>query len=786
MSLETASSTNTSSQRDREPELQKMREELRPGQQSLADWQGGELAVSAVPGSGKSHGMAIAAAIAIARNRLHPKRQLIVVTFTRSAAASIKSKIRDRLRQLQLPAGGFVVHTLHGLALNIASRHPDLSRLNLESSTLIAPNQGHRLLKTAVDRWIATYPSRYKILLEGSNFDGEETERLRRQSALRTEILPGLANAVIREAKSSGILPEDLWRISENARDEYNILAIAAGLYEESERLMKARNFIDYDDMILAALRVLDNPHIRRLWQNQIFAVFEDEAQDSTPLQSRLLEILAADGEGERGRGGEGEKINLVRVGDPNQAINSTFTPADPIYFNQFCDRTQAENALATMNQAGRSAQIIIDAANFMLRWTNEKWQEEFKVQNVNFKVDATPATPFRLQDIAPVAPGDAQGNPDRIGNGLEIRIPNDIYHTVELMRDRILQLYQDNKDYSSAILVRENRQGRFLAEQLAPLQREHKIRLYEVGELERHSQIPEEILKLLHFLDRPHSPDALKSALEVLEARQRIPAQDLNLLATQPEQFLYPGILDSPQKPAAARASRYCRNLLRARLELPPYHLISFLGMTLQYQGSELATVQKLGDRIAHQLNRQHSLKAILEALEEIVTSERFEGVEEDSDDRYSRPGQLTIITMHKAKGLDWDCVFLPFLHEDLIPGKPWIPNAAKFLGDFTLAEVARAQIRTALHQQYLEGYSDAAQLPQPLEAWEQACKLKKAEEYRLLYVAMTRAKRLLWMSAARQAPFSWGGWQPGGNLQGKIPCPVIPALLQKFPAAN
>ena len=61
-----------------------LRDSLRAGQRPLADWQGGSLAVSAVPGAGKSTGMATAAAIAIARHQLNLRRQLVVVTFTRS------------------------------------------------------------------------------------------------------------------------------------------------------------------------------------------------------------------------------------------------------------------------------------------------------------------------------------------------------------------------------------------------------------------------------------------------------------------------------------------------------------------------------------------------------------------------------------------------------------------------------------------------------------------------------------------------------------------------------
>ena len=61
--------------------------------------------------------------------------------------------------------------------------------------------------------------------------------------------------------------------------DHYSLLAIAAGLYEQYEKLMKSRNYIDYDDMILGALKVLEDNVICQQWQQQIFGVFEDEAQ---------------------------------------------------------------------------------------------------------------------------------------------------------------------------------------------------------------------------------------------------------------------------------------------------------------------------------------------------------------------------------------------------------------------------------------------------------------------------------------------------------------------------
>ncbi|MBD1915765.1 MULTISPECIES: ATP-dependent helicase [Cyanophyceae] len=757
---------------NREAVLAEIRAGLRRGQQELADWTGGRLAVSAVPGSGKSTGMAAAAAIAIARHQLHLNRQLVLVTFTRSAAANLKAKVRGHLKMLGLPQTSFTVSTLHGLALTIATRNPELSNLNLDTLTLVSPSQNNRMLRACVEQWIVANPNLYSRLIEGRQFDGEETEQLRRQSVLRTEVLPSLAHTVIREAKSSGLMPAALLDLAQNVNhalpgdvEDYDVLTIAAGLYDRYQALLSQRGWIDYDDMILGALRTLDDPDSRRFWQGRSFAVFEDEAQDSSPLQTRLLTLLAADPDNPDG------EPNLVRVGDPNQAINSTFTPADPVFFNQFCDDCRIQGHLVTMDQAGRSSGIIMAAANRMLAWVNQAQV-------------AGPETPFRNQAIAPVDPDDPQigANPEPLGAGLEILSPPTTLDSVKLIAQRVSALYTENPDISFAILVREGRQGQFIGnllrdpEQVGVDLPAMGLKFYDVGEQDRQTQVPEEMLTLLQFVERPHSADRLKGALRVLVDRQRVPTQDLNALARAPEQFLYPGPLDAPPDTEAARiARRYCAGLLRSRLELPPYSLFSFIGLTLGYNQSELATADKLAARVSQQIRNDDTLAAAIAVLQDIVGSERFTAVDtEDTDSLYTRPGQLTLITMHKAKGLDWDVVFLPFLHDKTIPGTLWVPPQGEFLGDFTLAEVARAQIRAHAHAGFAPGQGE---IPDIISAWEQAKHLKAAEEYRLLYVAMTRAKRLLWMSAAQQAPFTWSKPE---NVQTANPCPVLPVLRQ------
>lgn len=765
---------------ERSFQLQKIVDSLRPGQKSLALWRSGPLAVSAVPGSGKSTGMAAGAAIAIAHHQLHARKQLVLVTFTRSAAANLKAKVRQHLRELSLPLNSFVVHTLHGLALNIASRHPEISGINLspldsEGTTLVSPTQSHRLIRLAVERWIDQHPLDYQRLIEGNGFDGEETERLQRQSVLRTEVLPALAHTVIHEAKSSGLLPAALTEIGQTMQvavpegaADYDVVAIASGLYTHYQALLASNGLIDYDDMILAALKTLEEPDLRQLWQSRVFAIFEDEAQDSSPLQTELLKVLAGDPHD------PAQPPNLVRVGDPNQAINSTFTPADPVFFNQFCDRCQEISRLATIEQAGRSCDSIMSAANFTLNWVNRH--------------GATPA--FRSQDILPVGPNDPQpnANPDPIGEGVELVRPKQITETVQKLARRVADAFAQDPDLSAAVLVREARQGKFIREILEDPEQlgfdfsKTGIEIFDVGQRDRKTHIPQEILALLQFIERPHSSDNIKAALRVLVSRQLIPTQDLNPLSANPEQFLYPGPLDAPpQTQAAQQARRYCAALIRARLELPAYHLISFLGLTLSYDQSELATADKLAARIAQQTLEDSTLAAMLTALQELLSSERFRAVEaEDTESQFTRPGQLTIMTMHKAKGLDWDMVCLPFLHKRNIPGEAWIPQQMKFLGDFGLDEVARAQLRAHTHATYAaeaQNYRPAP-IPDIETAWQQASNLKRNEEYRLLYVAMTRAKRLLWMSAAKQAPFTWSN---ADNLQDADPSPVFTALLRE-----
>ncbi len=740
-------------------------DQLRLEQKKLTDWEGGQLAVSAVPGSGKTHSLAVGSAIAIAKNKLNQEFYLLIVTYTRSATTKIKQEITKQLAKLGLPPIGFSVQTIHALALNIASQYPNLSQLNLDSTTLIDPNPSHDMIKNTVEKWINKNWQDWQTLIEGKdNLKIEDSEKLRRQLVLRSQILPNLAYSLIKEAKSSGLSSNELANFNEYSReDKYNLLKMGGDLYREYEILMKQNNFIDYEDMILGALRVLENNQARDLWQQQIFAVFEDEAQDSTPLQGKLINILATTEDGSQ---------NLIRVGDPNQAINSTFTTADPLYFRKFCENLELQKNLVTMTKAGRSSEIIIKIANYFLDTVNKETQ---KNNSKSIKL------PFRQQYIELVAKNDPQlnANPQPEDKGVEIYLHHyDIYKTVTAIGDRLTKLFCNEEKLdakNAAVLVKENKQGKFVYQKLQYLE-EKGIKVKLVSDGNNYGYLLEEILTLLKFIQTPHSTTYFEKTLAILKERKSLQIENLSQLSIYPEILLYPTVIDKTPENDYQKVQKYLCSLLKAKLELPNHRLIPFIGLLLNYDGSQLATLEKLSEEINQEISKKSSLKMMILELMTMVRNNNFQGIEEENDDLYTKKGQVTIITMHKSKGLDWDYVFLPFLNRKMFPSKPYVLEEAEFLGDFSLPDIARNILRFVVHSNYEN--KEFTTLPSLLEAWEETEKLTKAESYRLLYVAITRAKSLLWMSACNKAPFSWKKFKVEDDihrLSNDKPCSIL-----------
>src|SRR5690606_38183895 len=174
--------------------------------------------------------------------------------------------------------------------------------------------------------------------------------------------------------------------------------------------------------------------------------VLEDEAQDSVPLQEVLLDQLT------------GPEGNWVRVGDPNQAITSTFTAAHPRFFSRFIDRPDV--TAKTLPNSGRSAPLIIGAANAMLNWTID-----------NHPVPEVRRDAFRRQDIMPTPPGDSQPHPPDSEAAMRIRVYR---HREDDELPAVAQLAveytRQRPDHTIAILVPTHVTGYSIAQHLDAL----------------------------------------------------------------------------------------------------------------------------------------------------------------------------------------------------------------------------------------------------------------------------------------------------------------------------
>jgi DNA helicase-2/ATP-dependent DNA helicase PcrA len=163
------------------------------------------------------------------------------------------------------------------------------------------------------------------------------------------------------------------------------------GIYGRCQAALIAGGVLDFDDLVWRAADLLDqSPEPVQMLRRRRPFVLEDEAQDSVPLRSYLLETLA------------GPAGNWVRVGDPNQAIASTFTAARPRDFRAFLARTAAQ--LHALAESGRSGRRIIGMPNRLVYLSSRHHPlAEFEQQV------------FSPQHIAPTPPDDPQPNrPDQ------------------------------------------------------------------------------------------------------------------------------------------------------------------------------------------------------------------------------------------------------------------------------------------------------------------------------------------------------------------------------------
>src|SRR5947207_6988798 len=246
--------------------------DLNPAQREAVLHTEGPLLVIAGAGSGKTRVLTYRVAHLISACGVKPN-EILAITFTNKAAGEMRTRLESLLGDT---ARRIWILTFHAACGRILRRE--------------APRLGYRSNFTIYDQ--ADQVRLVKACLE-------ELERDPKR------FVPRGIHAQISNAKNQLIGPEEYRRRVSSFYDQ-----TVAEVYELYQRRLHASNAVDFDDLLMLTVDVLERfPEALERWQNAFRYVLVDEYQDTNHAQYRLLQLLAA------------EHRNICVVGDPDQSV---------------------------------------------------------------------------------------------------------------------------------------------------------------------------------------------------------------------------------------------------------------------------------------------------------------------------------------------------------------------------------------------------------------------------------------------------------------------------------
>ncbi len=738
----------------------------RPGQREVLAFSGGKMGVSAVPGSGKTRTLAELAA-RLVREKVGDDQEVLVVTLVNSAVDNFRGRINESIRQYGLlPNFGYRVRTLHGLSHDIVRERPGLVGLS-EDFGIIDERESDAIREEAVETWLRANPDAMDLYFS-PDLEGNRAQWVKRSR------WPALARDVaadfIKRAKdlqaAPEVLLEHLTLLESNAGSgstgslpqSPSLAWMGAEIYADYQRSLAYRGVVDFDDLIRLALEALqrDPDYLARL-QHRWPYILEDEAQDSSELQEKILRLLV------------GENGNWVRVGDPNQAIYNTFTNADPRFLRDYLEESNVNDV--TLQESGRSQPAVIELANRLLDWA----MAEHPTAEVRRRA-------FHHQHIKPTSPGDPQPNPPTNRAAVQL-VMDDFTPEAELRAvvDSLEGWLPAHSDRTVAVLVPRNQRGF----ELTDLLKQRGIRYVELLRSTSATRQTAGVLgNLLRCLADPISARKLSTAFQVWRRDDRDDAEANTLMETVArrirgcravEAYLWPHAdhdwltslapdLGGDEWALLTEFREIACRWHRAAI-LPIDQLILTLANDLFRQPAELALAHKLavllqGVADAHPTYR---LPELVEELAVIARNERrFLGFASEDTGFEPPAGSVTVATMHKAKGLEWDRVYLVSVNNYSFPSgmahDTYIAERWFVRDHLNLEAEALAQLNALVGLPSAESAGASASREPGTEgqATRQARLDYIAERLRLLYVGITRARQDLiisWNTGRRQA---------------------------------
>ena len=696
----------------------------REDQLPIINYEGGKMAVPAVPGAGKTFIVTNLVA-KLLQEKKQGKGKILILTYMNSAVNNFKVRIKKILEEKNIEEkNSYEVMTIHSLAVKIIKEKPEIVMLN-EDFNIADDLQKTMILNECINNFkINGGEKAFRFFLK----EQKDVEWAQRQLDAWENGFYDLVQNTISELKYKDIKPQKLEQyLNENRR---GILKIILPIYKQYEKQLKSNGLLDYDDMLILAYKILSmDEDLKRKYQNKYEYVFEDECQDSNEIQGKIIGLICE------------EHKNLVRVGDINQSITGTFSSSDPKFFKEFIEES---DFCYKMDMSNRSSKDIINLANELVRYVTQNLQEECRDALEEMNIKTVPKNMGYKENPEP--------DKYQINYKYYETFDKEIEQSVKFVRN----IHKKYPDKSIGILVPYNDHINLVAKELI----KEDLEFEELGPNSlRKRRVIDNIALIIDFILNCDNIDKLIEVLDkvYIKTDNKEGKKDfLQLLKENNytvENLLYDKdyskniIIDINSD--LYESFLYGLESLKNIIEYPLTRvdkLILFIGDTLLIEKEERAIVDYLGFYVKYLQSENNNINLqqiynLLSDRKNRVFSYIIEIVSEiNGYEPY--PGSITVCNYHKSKGLEWDCVFLLGMTEFNFPDNIY----QKFQCDkWYLKEKyknpqanIKAEIDLMLQGEVTKNY--------PKEIKENLIK----EKIRLLYVGITRAKEMLILSAS------------------------------------
>lgn len=627
----------------------------REDQKPVLEYQSGNMAISAVPGAGKTT-ILLALVLEMMHRGINPEN-IFVLTYMDSAARNFKDRIKKVSEDFRLPN----ISTIHGLALRILKENGNFERLGLREDFEICDDiQRGNIIKS---------------LSSGIN----KTDLSEFDRAISTLKLSGCSIDKETNSEISRLLS-----LSKGGYDDMKLSRFLKFYYNYQSKLSQ-EGLIDYDDILKFSVRLLEeNSDILEYYQDTCEYIIEDEAQDSSSIQQRLLTLLSA------------KHNNLIRCGDINQAIMATFTNADVEGFKSFIETSNRVN----MDCSQRCSEDIWKLANRVVTYGNSKQDK-----------------PFYEIFMHPV-----EGKNPVIKNA----ICHNMYETPSLEKNGVTKIIKSilekEPEATVGILLRSN----YLVNKWVEYINNSGLSAITRNECLGNKRIFKVIFSILKLVSEPYNNKIVSEAYSALAECGVLKPHLDKVIENYQTDFIS---LDNDEI-LDADLSRFHWDM-NYWLSFPEFgidELAMMIGLTYFSESIDKSNIYLISTLCA-KLNTT-TFNQTVQKLESLSTRPSLSGFKffSEDEDKDLTKGKVQIMTIHKSKGDEFDYVFVPELSE----------------GNMTLDVDCLKLNKNSFFMETVKGLNKSYIQKSDSE-------LKKfitEENYRLLYVAITRARKKLYFS--------------------------------------